>query len=135
MPSFVLTSDSPGPFCQGPVVFTCNATNIAVVLHWVMDDVRISSYTFNPMDTYPLNLTVTSSLPAWIQVTSASFNVYTINVVSTLSISDVSVLNGSSLHCEDQLFVESNSTDVNVIAQGTCGSNNKNNYLYICTFL
>ena len=120
MPSLVLTSvpSSSEPYCPGPVLFTCNATDIAAVLHWELNDTNIGGYIFNPMDRYPLNLTVTSPLINSIQVTSATVDGYSFSIISTLRVSDVSVLNRSCIHCEDQLGRESNKENVSVVSPG-----------------
>ena len=123
----VLTSRpfSSGTFCPGPAVFTCNATMTSIegVLYWSLSNIRISEYSFNSRDRYPLNLTLTSPNNIHInliQVVSASVtqNRSIIEVVSTLSVSDVSVLNRMSLHCEDR-FQQSNIFHVTVFYRGT----------------
>ena len=118
--SLVLTSvpSSPEPYCPGPVLFTCNATDIAIILHWELNNNIIGEYAFNLMDIYPLDVTVTSPLIHSIQVISATVNVNSLDIISTLRVSDVSVLNGSSIHCEDSLGRESNKASISVASLG-----------------
>ena len=120
MPSLVVTSvpSSSEPYCPGPVLFICNATDI-ININWELNDTSIGEYRFSIMDRYPLNLTVTSPLIDSIQVISATIlYVNSFDIVSTLRVSDVSVLNGSSIHCEDQLGRESNEAIVTVVSPG-----------------
>ena len=122
MPSLVVTSvpaSSSEPYCPGPVLFTCNATDISAVLRWELNDNSIGEYTFYSMDGYPLDLTVTSPLIDSIKVISATLDGNSLDIASTLRVSDVSVLNGYSIHCEDLLGRESSETIVSVISPGS----------------
>ena len=109
-------------FCQGPAVFTCNGTlnSIEDVLFWVLNDARISEYNFDSRDRYPLDLTYADPnnnvLISSIQVVNASVdpNGSTIEVVSTLRVYDVSLLNRSFLRCEN-LFQQSNTFNFAVL--------------------
>ena len=107
LPSLVVTSE-PSPsldiYCPGQVVFTCNATDITVILRWKLNNNSIGEYTFNPLDEYPLNLTTTSPLIDSIQVINATADGNSLgNIVSELRVSNISAVNGSSFHCEDSL--------------------------------
>ena len=116
--SLVLTSDpssSSGPFCGGPVVFTCTATDISIILEWQLNGSVISDYRFVPGQDFPQNVSLRSQAPAvTVQVTNATgiAGTSSANIISTLSVSNVSILNGFSLHCQDGLFVPSNTKDI-----------------------
>ena len=123
VPSLVVTSvpaSSSEPYCPGPVLFTCNATDISAVLRWELNDNSIGEYTFDQTDRYPLDLTVTSPLIDSIQVISATRdeNSNSLDIISTLRVSNVSVLNGTSVHCEDSLGRESNEAIISVVSLG-----------------
>ena len=92
----------------------------SVLLEWTLDDVVISTYIFMSGHDFPRNLTVmmTALQIDSIQVVNASQVGLGINIVSTLSVSDVSILNGSSLQCRDSLNHESNVIDVVVTLKG-----------------
>ena len=123
MPSLILTSvsSSSEPYCPGPVLFTCNATDISTVFRWRLNDTIIAEYTFQFMNRrYPLNLTVESSLINAIQVISVTSNLSrnSISIISTLRVSAVSVLNRSSIYCEDSLQQRSNVANISVVSPG-----------------
>ena len=110
------------PFCPGPVVFTCNGTGISVVLNWKLNGNTISMYTFRTSHVFPQSLAVLSPSHQIdsVQVVSAAVQAGSngLDIVSTLSVTDVSILNGTSLQCADQLLRESNVINVVVIARG-----------------
>ena len=121
VPSLDLTSglnSSRETFCPGQMVFTCTATDISVLFRWELDDISICSYAYRSTHVYPLNLTVSSALIDSIQIISATVDGNSLDLVSTLRVSDLSVLNGSSLHCEDALQRESNAIDIVVSSIG-----------------
>ena len=120
VPSLVVTSEpsSSEPYCPGPVLFTCNATGIGVIFYWELNDTKIGQYIFDPRAIYPLDLTVTSPLIDSIQVISATIRRTSLDINSTLRVSDVSVLNGSSIHCEDLLLRESRKKTISVVSLG-----------------
>ena len=100
--------------------FTCVGTATGILFHWTLDGVRISTYVFDFGHEFPRDLFVRStSLIDSIQIVNASLVGSGINIVSTLSVSDVSILNGSSLLCQDTLGHESNAIAFNVIVKGT----------------
>ena len=119
--SLILTpsysSSVPGTFCPGPVQFTCVGIATSVILEWTLEGVRIGTYIFHFEDEFPQDLSVmwTSLQIDSIQIVNASQVGLGINIVSTLSVSDVSILNGSSLQCQDGLGHESNAIVFNVI--------------------
>ena len=108
-------SSSARPFCPGHVQFTCTGTELPVVLRWVLNDTIIATFTFQPTLTYPFPLDPTTSFPPGvvINVTSAANNVNSINITTILDVSDVSVLNRSSLYCEDSANI-SRSNVINI---------------------
>ena len=121
MPSLVLTSvpSSSEPYCPGPVLFTCSATDIAPTHCWKLNDTSIGEYSFSFTYQYPLDLTVTSPLIDSIKVISATLDGNSLDIISTLRVSDVSVLNGSAIHCEDLVQRESNEANISVVSLGT----------------
>ena len=117
--SFLLISDpspSSGSFCGGPVVFTCRGIDISIVQEWRLNnDTVISVYAFDFTHTFPRNVTLMPQAPAVkVQITDASGMVgsTSVNTTSTLSVSDVSILNGSFLHCQDRVLTRSNTKDI-----------------------
>ena len=109
-----------GSFCPGPEQFTCSGTETAILFYWTLNGVRISTYLYDTGHEFPRNLTLMdTSLPIEIQVVNASQIGLGINIVSTLTVSDVSNLNGASLQCQDALDRESNVINVTVTVKGT----------------
>ena len=115
----VLTSDpspSSGSFCGGPVVFTCRGIDISIIQEWRLNnDTVISVYSFDFTHTFPRNVTLMPQAPAvMVQITDASGMVgsTSVNTTSTLSVSDVSILNESFLHCQDRVLTRSNTIDI-----------------------
>ena len=102
--------------------FTCNATGISVVLFWKLNNQSIASYTFlTDSHRYPHSLNLTINLPG----TNATVNSATtfgagnsINVVSTLSVSNVAVLNGGTIQCQDNFRGKSNKINTGTDLQG-----------------
>ena len=118
----VLTSEPSGPFCQGPVTFTCRGTDSPFIFNWVLNGSVITTYLFSRSDTYPLllNPMAGSSFPpgVTIEVDNAALgSQISINITSTLMVSNVSTLNGSSLSCGDPGGGSSNV--LNVMANST----------------
>ena len=105
-PSVALTSvplQSSGSFCSGPVLFTCQGTEIGANLFWLVNGTIVASYGFNPIDTFPLILTFIDNPlhGVRVEVTKASRNTSSFDITSTFNINDVSSLNGSSIQCEE----------------------------------
>ena len=92
-----------GTYCPGPVTFTCVGIEITG-LFLLVNGSTVASYSFRVGDTFPLPLEVDPPLDGVMaEITSASFNqpgAVTIDIISELSVSDVSILNGASLQCE-----------------------------------
>ena len=128
--SLVLTSEpfsSSRPlFCQGHVQFTCTGTEISFVLNWVVNGSIFAAYSFASTHTYPFPLAPlppASSFPPGVVVyvndAALSPNVAnSIDITMTLDVSDVSVLDRSSLRCEDSVQFSSNVTNVAVDFRG-----------------
>ena len=123
--SLLLTSEpssSSGTFCQGRVQFTCMGTELPIVLNWALNGSIIAAYTFSSLHTYPFPLDPTSSFPPGVvvNVTDAALNVdNTIDITTTLDVSDVSILNQSTLYCEDTIpLIRSDVIDIEVDFRG-----------------
>ena len=128
--SLVLTSEpspSSGPFCQGRVQFTCRGTEVPIVLNWFVNDSIFATYSFANIDTYPRPFDPeppASSFPPGVvvNVTSAAMNPNvpaSIDITTILDVSDVSVLNQSSLFCQDFIpLTRSNQLDIKVCFRG-----------------
>ena len=88
-----------GTYCPGPVTFTCVGTRINALIWLVNDSIEIA-YAFQATDMFPLplNFHVDGVMAV---ITSASFNppAY-FDITSILNVSNVSVLNRTSLQCE-----------------------------------
>ena len=115
-------SSSSGPFCQGHVQFTCTGTELPDVLNWVLNDTVIATYSFAPTHTFPFPfdpVPSSSSFPPGVVINATGaariLNTNSININTTLDVSNVSDLNRSSLYCEDSIMVtRSNVLDIEV---------------------
>ena len=85
------------------MVFICKGTEVAIVFQWQLNNSNIVQYTFNDSHTFPRSVPVDSiSYPGVeIQIVDATVNGSLIDICSTLTVNDISLLNGSSLHCVD----------------------------------
>ena len=116
-----LTSEPPtsGTFCPGPVIFTCMGTEVGGGLSWVVNGTgTLATYTFvvSDMTPFPRNLSITLPLDGVMAaVTSASISIdsNSVDINSVLSVRNVSVLNGASLHCAI-IALQSNSIQIEV---------------------
>ena len=133
--TLVLTSEpslSSGPLCERHVQFTCTGTELPYVLHWVLNDSIFAIYPFSSTHLYPFPLDpvppASSSFPPGVvvNVTSAALNPNvptSIDISTILDISDVSVLDRSSLYCEDSIqLTRSNVIDIEVCFRGEYAS-------------
>ena len=130
--TLVLTSEpslSPGPLCERLVRFTCTGTELPFVLNWVLNGSILAAYSFSSTHTYPFPLAPEppdSSFPPGVavNVTSAARNpnvATSIDITTILDASDVSVLNLSSLRCEDSIqLIMSNEINIEVDFRGEC---------------
>ena len=119
---FNLTSSpfSMGSFCKRPVNFTCIGSEVTSSFFWILDDgMAIADYAFRPSD-FPVSLSLNNPIQGvTAEVTVASLvSTGIIDIVSTLFIEDVSVLNGRSVHCEDGLRNPSNKLNMSIVSQG-----------------
>ena len=103
-------------------MFTCTGTGITIVIEWRLNNNSvISVYRFERGHTFPRNVPLLPEAPVpdnavVVQVTNATENVEarTINITSTLSVSNVSILTGSVLHCQDGLEDRSSLKNITV---------------------
>ena len=110
-------SSAPESSCPGPAQFTCVGTETAIILYWTLNGDRISTYIYTVDHEFPRNLPLmNTSLPIEIQVVNASQSGLNINIISTLSVSNVLFLNGSSLKCQDE--GNRNSNVIHIIIKG-----------------
>ena len=98
-----LTSEpqSSGVYCPGPVTFTCVGTEIGI-LFWNLNDRTLATYAYRSGDEFPLTVPLNSP-PAGVTVTitNAFSEMSLLNLTSVLIVDDVSVLNDSSVQCEE----------------------------------
>ena len=115
-----LTTDpfSMGTFCPRPVNITCTGSESTFTFIWKNGSTQFALYAFQSTHTFPQ--TLDSPLPGVAaKVTSAnSAGVGLINIVSTLFVEDVSVLNGYSIYCEEGGGVRSGELNIDVETQG-----------------
>ena len=92
-----------GTYCPGHVTFTCEGSQIIPTLLWLVNGSEETSYNFRNSHTFPQTLPPLNVDGVIATVTNVSINppgAGTIDITSVLSVSDVSVLNGTSLQCE-----------------------------------
>ena len=89
-------------YCPGPVTFTCVGTQINALI-WRVNGSNEATYVFLPTHMFPF--TLNSPLDGvMVEITSASFNSPpSFDATSVLNVSDVSVLNETSLQCAASL--------------------------------
>ena len=83
------------------------------------DTAVLASYLFQQSYTYPYDLE--SSIPGvTVQVVSATLSAInnSITVISTLTVMNVSILNGSSLHCADNAGASSATINITTVLLG-----------------
>ena len=127
----MLTSEpslSSGPLCERHVQFTCTGTELPFTLRWVLNGSIFATYSFSSTHMYPFSLNPeppASSFPPGVvvDVTDADDVATTIDVTTILDVSDVSVLNRSSLFCEGSAQVIR--SDVIVIELDIRGEHNR----------
>ena len=79
-------------------------TEVDSSVSWLVNGSSVATYQYQSTDVYPLVLTSTVDPSSTTTVSSASTNpsvTNTFDVVSTLSVSDVSILDKATLHCQD----------------------------------
>ena len=117
----ILTTDpfSMGTFCSRPVNITCTGSESTFTFNWKNGSVDIARYGFFSDQTFPYPLTLVTPLQGvTAEVTNATSFGSVINIVSTLFVEDVSVLNGYSIYCQDGSGVRSRELNINVEPQG-----------------
>ena len=97
-----LTS-TPYTNCPGPVNFTCVGTEVTSTLFWLVNGSQVAAYGYSSRDDLPEDLDIEPPLDGVTAViTEVDRTTNTLfNITSIFSVSDVTVLNGSSLQCED----------------------------------
>ena len=79
-------------------------TQISASLFWLVNGSTVATYGFKVTDVFPLPLSVNPPLDgATAEIISASntSDDRKIDIISVLVVSDVSILNGDSLHCAE----------------------------------
>ena len=96
-----LTSQQLGPYC--PVNFTCVGSGITSSLFWLVNGSEVAAYGYRTNHEFPFVLDVDPPLDGETAIVTdvdgPTDNVF--NITSILSVSNVTVLNGASLQCED----------------------------------
>ena len=89
--------------CPGPVNFTCVGTEVTPSLFWLVNGSLVAVYAYSSRDDLPVDLVFISPLDGVTAVvTEVDPTTNTLfNITSIFSVSDVTVLNGSSLQCGD----------------------------------
>ena len=89
--------------CPGPVNFTCVGTEVTSTLFWLVNGSRVAVYGHSSRDDLPEDLVFFSPLDGvTARITEADPTTNNLfNITSIFSVSDVTVLNGSSLQCGD----------------------------------
>ena len=101
-----LTSEpqtSSGVYCPGPVTFTCVGTEIGS-LFWLVNGQVLATYAYRPGDEFRIPLTPTLNSPPTgytFEITDAFSEMNLLNVTAVFSVEGVTVLNGSSVECEE----------------------------------
>ena len=87
--------------CPGPVNFTCVGTEITSTLFWLVNGSLVAVYAYSSRDDLPVDLYIYLPLngvtAAVTEVDFTTNNVF--NTTSIFSVSNVAVLNGTSLRC------------------------------------
>ena len=115
-----LTTDpfSMGTFCPRPVNITCTGSESTFTFIWKNGSVDIAVYGFQSAHTFPQTFS-THFQGVIAEITDAtSAGIGLINIVSTLFVVDVSVLNGYSIYCQDGAGARSRELIINVEPQG-----------------
>ena len=123
VPSLILTTEpfSMGSFCPRPVNITCTGTEISTVLLWKNGSVELVEYGYRSTHNGSFPRTVILEVPlqgVTAEVTTATLSSTAIDIVSTLFVVNVSVLDGYSISCEDNLGRRSEELNIRVQPQG-----------------
>ena len=123
VPSLILATEpiSMGSFCQlRPVNITCTGSELSTTFLWKNGTVDLVEYNYRLVHegSFPRPISLEDSLQGvTAQVTTAApslSNPTAIDIVSTLFISNVSVLDGYSISCEDGAGVGTRSRELNI---------------------
>ena len=122
-PSLTLTTNpfSKGSFCPRPVNITCTGSEVSFTLVWKNGSDDIMYYIYRSSDDFPYHLSLLVPLQGVTsEVTTATLSIrsHSIDIVSTLFVANVSVLNGYSISCEDGLGVRSGELNISAKPQG-----------------
>ena len=115
---------SMGTFCQGPVNITCTGSEISNHFFWKNGSVDLVEYIYRREHEGSFPRPVSLKVPlqgVTAEVTTAtpsSNNPTAIDIVSTLFVANVSVLNGYSISCQDGLDTGRGELDISALPQG-----------------
>ena len=115
---------SMGSFCPRPVNITCTGSEISTSLFWKNGSVCLVNYGYQSSHegSFPRSVSLTVPLQGvTAEVTTAtpsSSNQAAIDIVSTLFVANVLVLDGYSISCEDGLGARSGELDISAKPQG-----------------
>ena len=125
VPILTLTTSpfSMGTFCQRPVNITCTGSEISFTFLWKNGLIDIASYGYrlSHEGSFPRPISLEVPLQGvTAEVTTARLlsSLTVIDIVSTLFIEDVSVLDGYSVSCEDGVGIRSVEVNITVTSQG-----------------
>ena len=107
----VLTSDpdTNGSYCPGRVTFTCNGTNVANGLLWIINGKVNLSFFLMPADNnFPRTVSERNNVIITVIRASLVANSPAINLVSTLTVDRLNPILYSNVYC--QFFTQQSST-------------------------
>ena len=111
-------------FCPRPVNITCTGYEISTTFLWKNGSVEVVEYNYRSEheDSFPrpvsLEVPLQGVTAEVTRLTRATLSSTTIDIVSTLFVANVSVLNGYSISCEDNLGRRSEELNIRVQPQG-----------------
>ena len=104
-----------GSFCDGPVTISCDCTDISYSFFWRSGNTDIGSHAFRTSFTYPRPI-ITQIEGVTAEVVSATYDGGSlIDLFSNIYVTEVSILHGQTIHCEDGSNTHSNLITINVI--------------------
>ena len=85
-------------------MFTCTGTEVSIILEWQLNNCSvISEYRYNFSHTFPRSVPLMPGAPAVVvPITNVNVTIGSPSV-NIVCVSDVSILNGSSLHRQDDV--------------------------------
>ena len=93
--------DTNGSYCPGRVTFTCNGTNVAIGLDWIING--ITSFTFNLIrgDTnFPRTVSERNNITIRVLSVSLGENTLSINIVSVLTVESLDPILEDTVSCK-----------------------------------